>query len=30
LPMFPPSGGIVTSAMVKNLEEEEFDPKAFA
>jgi hypothetical protein len=30
LPMFPPSGGIVTAALVKNLEEEEFDPKAFA
>jgi hypothetical protein len=30
LPMFPPSGGIVTAAMVKNIEEEEFDPKAFA
>ena len=30
LPMFPPGGGVVTAAMVKNLEEEEFDPKAFA
>ena len=30
LPMFPPSGGSVTAALVKNLEEEEFDPKAFA
>jgi hypothetical protein len=30
LPMFPPSGGVITAAMVKNLEEEEFDPKAFA
>jgi hypothetical protein len=30
LPMFPPSGGIVTMALVKNLEEDEFDPKAFA
>ncbi|MGO9340529.1 MAG: hypothetical protein ACLPY1_23905 [Terracidiphilus sp.] len=30
LPMFPPSGGIVSAALVKNLEEEEFDPKAFA
>jgi hypothetical protein len=30
LPMFSPSGGIVTPALVKNLEEEEFAPKAFA
>jgi hypothetical protein len=30
LPMFPPAGGIVTAEMVKKLEEEEFDPQAFA
>ena len=30
LPMFPPSGGIVTAAQVKNIEEEEYDPSAFA
>ncbi len=30
LPMFSPAGGIVTGEMVKNIEEEEFDPQAFA
>ena len=30
LPMFPPTGRTITSEMVKKLEEEEFDPKAFA
>lgn len=30
VPMFPPSGRVVTSEMVKRLEEEEFDPKKFA
>ena len=30
LPMFPPSGTIITSEMVKRLEEEEFDPKKSA
>jgi hypothetical protein len=30
LPMFLPSGGIVTAAMVKDIEEEDFDPKSFA
>jgi hypothetical protein len=30
LPMFPPTGRTITSEMVKNLEEEEFDPKKFA
>ncbi len=30
LPMFPPTGGIVTAEMVKKIEEEEFDPQAFA
>ncbi|HVC48325.1 MAG TPA: hypothetical protein VND90_13865 [Terracidiphilus sp.] len=31
-PMFPPSGtgGVLTTEMVKKLEEEEFDPEAFA
>lgn len=31
-PMFPPSGtgGVLTTEMVKKLEEEEFDPDAFA
>jgi hypothetical protein len=29
LPMFPPTGGTITSEMVKKLEEEEFDPKKF-
>lgn len=31
-PMFPPSGNgqVLTSEMVKKLEEEEFDPEAFA
>ena len=31
-PMFPPSGTgrVITSEMVKKLEEEEFDPKKFA
>lgn len=27
LPMFPPTGRSITSAMVKKLEEETFDPK---
>ena len=30
LPMFSPTGGIITAEMVKNIEEEEFDPQAFA
>jgi hypothetical protein len=30
LPMFPPTGGTVTAEMVKKIEEEEFDPQAFA
>ena len=30
LPMFPPTGRTITSEMVKNLEEEEFDPEQFA
>lgn len=30
LPMFAPSRGVVTAEMVSDLEEEEFDPKAFA
>lgn len=30
LPMFPPTGGTITSEMVKKLEEEEYDPKKFA
>jgi hypothetical protein len=29
LPMFPPTGRVLTSEMVKRLEEEEFDPKKF-
>jgi hypothetical protein len=29
-PMFPPSDGIITSEMVKKLEEEEFDPEKLA
>lgn len=29
LPMFPPTGRTITAEMVKKLEEEEFDPKAF-
>lgn len=30
-PMFPPTGrGVITSEMVKKLEEEEFDPEKFA
>ncbi len=28
LPMFPPTGRVITAEMVKKLEEEEFDPKA--
>ena len=28
LPMFPPTGRVVTAEMVKKLEEEGFDPKA--
>jgi hypothetical protein len=30
LPMFPPSGRVITSEMVKRLEEEEFEQKKFA
>ena len=30
LPMFSPVGGVITSQLVKNIEEEEFDPQAFA
>jgi hypothetical protein len=30
LPMFPPAGGTITAEMVRKLEEEEFDPQAFA
>ena len=30
LPMFPPSGRTITCEMVKQIEEEEFDPKSFA
>ena len=30
LPMFPPTGKVLTSEMVKAAEEEEFDPKNFA
>jgi hypothetical protein len=30
LPMFPPTGRVITSEMVKKLEEEEFDPEKFA
>lgn len=29
LPMFPPTGKTITTEMVKRLEEEPFDPKAF-
>lgn len=29
LPMFPRTGRTITTEMVKKLEEEEFDPKAF-
>ena len=29
-PMFPPTGKTITDKMVKELEEEEFDPKEFA
>jgi hypothetical protein len=29
LPMFPPRGGTITAEMVKEIEEEEFDPKLF-
>jgi hypothetical protein len=29
-PMFPPTGGRITSEMVKELEEDEFDPQKFA
>jgi hypothetical protein len=29
IPMFPPTGKVLTSEMVKRLEEEEFDPKKF-
>jgi hypothetical protein len=28
-PMFPPAGGVITSELVKKLEEEEFDPEKF-
>lgn len=30
LPLFPPTGRTITSKMVKDLEEEEFDPEKFA
>jgi hypothetical protein len=30
LPMFPPTGKVLTSEMVKAAEEEEFDPEKFA
>lgn len=30
LPMFPPTGKVLTTEMVKAAEEEEFDPKNFA
>jgi hypothetical protein len=30
LPMFSPASGIITAEMVKSIEEEEFDPQAFA
>jgi hypothetical protein len=30
LPMFPPTGRTITAEMVKQLEEEEFDPEKFA
>ena len=29
-PLLPPSGRVITSEMVKQLEEEEFDPRKFA
>lgn len=29
-PMFPPAGGVITTEVVKKLEEEEFDPEKFA
>jgi len=29
LPMFPPHGGTITAEMVKEIEEEEFDPQLF-
>lgn len=29
LPMFPPRAGTITAEMVKEIEEEEFDPKLF-
>lgn len=29
-PMFPPAEGVVTSEVVRRLEDEEFDPKKFA
>jgi len=29
-PMLPPSGRMITSEIVKQIEEEEFDPKKFA
>jgi hypothetical protein len=29
-PMFPPTGRTITSEMVKQLEEDEFDPEKFA
>ncbi|HEX8712670.1 MAG TPA: hypothetical protein VF730_12410 [Terracidiphilus sp.] len=29
LPMFPPTGRAITPELVKKLEEEEFEPKAF-
>jgi hypothetical protein len=30
LPMFPPTGGTITAEMVKQIEEEEFDPEKSA
>lgn len=30
VPMFPPSGRVLTTEIVKRLEEQEFDPKKFA
>jgi hypothetical protein len=30
LPMFPPTGGVVTAELVKKLDEEEFDPENYA
>lgn len=29
LPMFAPSGGVITAEMVKKIEEQEFEPKLF-